>query len=126
MEVRIEEQKKVSSRLSTIDFKALSFAVRLLPFCFDSITRLAEAPLLNEQSEIDTDKIDDTVLALLWLTMCDENRAWKGHDWDAMGRLHEKKMIYDPVGKAKSVSLTPEGLERSKRLFYEMFSKKSS
>lgn len=81
---------------------------------------------MNEQSEIDTDKIDDTVLALLWLTMCDENRAWKGHDWDAMGRLHEKNMIYDPVGKAKSVSLTPEGLERSKRLFYEMFSKKSS
>ena len=78
---------------------------------------------MNDESEIDNDKIDDTVLALLWLTMCGENRSWKGHDWDVLGRLHEKNMICDPVGKAKSVSLTPEGLERSKRLFYEMFAK---
>jgi Domain of unknown function (DUF6429)/Signal peptidase, peptidase S26 len=80
---------------------------------------------LNDKAEIDTNKIDDTVLALLWLTMCGDNRAWKGHDWDALGRLHEKNMIGDPVGKAKSVSLTPEGLERSKRLFYEMFAKRN-
>jgi hypothetical protein len=31
--------------------------------------------------EIDLDKIDDTVLALLWLTLHDERRAWKGFDW---------------------------------------------
>ena len=78
---------------------------------------------MNDESEIDTDKIDDTVLALLWLTKCGEDRAWKGHDWDALGRLHDKNMIDDPVGKAKSVSLTHEGRERSKRLFYEMFAK---
>lgn len=74
--------------------------------------------------ELDTDKIDDTVLALLSLTMCGRDRAWKGHDWDALGRLHEKGMIYDPVGKAKSVSLTPEGLERCERLFRETFFRK--
>ena len=31
--------------------------------------------------EIDHDKIDDAVLGLLWLTLHDERRAWKGFDW---------------------------------------------
>jgi predicted transcriptional regulator len=35
--------------------------------------------------------------------------AWKGHDWDAMDGLHKKGLIFDPVGKAKSVMLTEEG-----------------
>ena len=34
--------------------------------------------------EIDRDKIDDAVLALLWLTLHDERRAWKGFDWEAL------------------------------------------
>ena len=62
--------------------------------------------------EIDTDKVDDAVLALLQLTLHDGNRAWKGHDWDVLGRLHEKGMIGDPVGKVKSVWLTEEGMRR--------------
>ncbi|HRE79698.1 MAG TPA: DUF6429 family protein [Opitutaceae bacterium] len=59
--------------------------------------------------EYDKDKVDEAVLALLFLTQCGGGRAWKGHDWDALGRLHEKGMILDPVGKAKSVVLTEEG-----------------
>src|SRR6188472_1736727 len=58
---------------------------------------------------MDTDKIDEAVLALLHLTLHDGARAWKGHDWDALGRLHNKGMILDPVGKAKSVVLTEQG-----------------
>jgi hypothetical protein len=77
------------------------------------------------ENELDTDAIDDTVLALLWLTMCGDDRAWKGHDWDTLSRLHEKGMIYDPVGKAKSVALTPVGLERCEQLFKEKFVRKS-
>jgi hypothetical protein len=38
-----------------------------------------------------------------------------------LGRLYDKGMIHDPVGKAKSVGFTREGLERAKRLFEEMF-----
>ena len=60
--------------------------------------------------EIDRDKIDDAVLALLWLTLHDERRAWKGFDWDALERLHARGLIADPVNKAKSVILTDEGL----------------
>ena len=72
---------------------------------------------------LDTDKIDDTALALLYLTLHDDCRAWKGMDWGVLGRLHEKDMIHDPVGKAKSVVFTPEGLERAKTLFETMFKK---
>lgn len=73
--------------------------------------------------DLDTDKIDDAVLALLRLTLHDGCRAWKGHDWDAMDRLYKKGMIHNPIGKAKSVVLTDEGLERSKALFAEMFAR---
>jgi hypothetical protein len=73
---------------------------------------------------IDTDKIDDTVLALLYLTLHDGDRAWKGFDWETMNRLHEKGLISSPIGKTKSVTLTDEGLEKSKRLFNELFAKR--
>jgi len=70
-----------------------------------------------------TDKIDDAALALLYLTLHDGYRAWKGFDWDVLGRLHDKGMIDNPVGKVKSVVFTDEGLERAKALFEEMFEK---
>lgn len=76
--------------------------------------------------EIDTDKIDDAVLALLYLTLHDGVRAWKGYDWDALDRLHRKGMICDPVGKAKSVVLTDAGPVASERLFRKLFVKSTS
>lgn len=72
---------------------------------------------------LDTDKIDDAALALLYLTLHNGYRAWKGVDWDVLGRLHDKGMIGDPVGKVKSVVFTEEGLQRAKKLFAEMFEK---
>ncbi|WP_306752794.1 DUF6429 family protein [Paracoccus actinidiae] len=71
--------------------------------------------------EIDRDKIDEAVLALLWLTLHDERRAWKGFDWDALERLHARGLIADPVNKAKSVILTDEGLRQSEELFRALF-----
>ncbi len=38
-----------------------------------------------------------------------------------MGRLHEKGLISDPVGRAKSVVLTDEGLDKAERLFRDLF-----
>jgi Domain of unknown function (DUF6429) len=73
--------------------------------------------------ELDEQKIDEAVLALLYLTLHDECRAWKGFDWDAMNRLYEKGFILDPRGKAKSVVLTDEGLAESRRLFELLFLK---
>ena len=73
---------------------------------------------------LETDRIDDAVLALLYLGLHDQYRAWKGFDWEAMNRLHEKGMIDNPVNKNKSVSSTLEGLQRSKELFEKMFVKR--
>jgi hypothetical protein len=73
--------------------------------------------------DVDEDRIDDAVLALLFLTLGDDGRAWKGFDWAAMDRLHVKGFIADPRNKAKSVVLTPDGIARSEQLFYEMFGK---
>jgi hypothetical protein len=70
---------------------------------------------------INTDAIDEAVLALFYLTLHDHNRAWKGFDWEALNRLHEQGLIDDPVSKAKSVVLTEEGLRASKRLFEKYF-----
>jgi hypothetical protein len=52
-------------------------------------------------------------------------RAWKGFDWDALDRLHEKGFIADPKNKTKSVLLTEEGLARSEELFAQLFSKRA-
>jgi hypothetical protein len=73
---------------------------------------------------LDTDRIDDTVLALLFLTLHDGFRAWKGFDWDTMNRLYEKGFIDNPRNKTKSVVFTDEGLQRSEELFEAMFAKK--
>jgi hypothetical protein len=64
--------------------------------------------------DIADNRIDDAVLALLLLGLHDGRRAWKSFDWDALDRLHAKGLISDPVGKAKSVMLTDEGLERAR------------
>jgi Domain of unknown function (DUF6429) len=71
--------------------------------------------------EIDIDRIDQAVLALLYLGLHDGCRAWKDFGWDAMERLHGKGLISDPVGKAKSVAFTDEGLREAERLFRELF-----
>lgn len=73
--------------------------------------------------DIDEDKIDEAVLALLWLTRCGPAQAWKGHDWHAMDRLHEKGMIDSPRSKAKSVWFTEDGLRASERLSKTLFEK---
>lgn len=76
--------------------------------------------------EIDTDKIDEAVLALLHLTRCDDKfgaAAWKSHDWDALNRLHAKGLIGNPVNKNKSVGLTEEGKVRAEELFHKLFGK---
>jgi len=73
--------------------------------------------------DIDEDKIDDTALALLFLTLHEKSRAWKQIDWEVLNRLHKKGLILDPINKSKSVVLTEEGLEQSELLFRKLFEK---
>lgn len=76
--------------------------------------------------EYDEEKVDEFTLALLYLVVHDRQegfgaRVWKGFDWDTMNRLHEKGLITNPVGKAKSVGMTEEGFEMSESLFKKFF-----
>ena len=74
--------------------------------------------------EYDKDKVDELVLALLYLTRFSDEygtRAWKSMDWDAMNRLYEKGLIGNPKGKAKSVTLTERGAALSETLFFQNF-----
>ena len=76
--------------------------------------------------ELDEEKVDEAVLALLHLTTFKDKprwRAWKGHNWDSLDRLHQKGYISDPATKAKSVLLTEEGLQLSQVLFEKHFMK---
>lgn len=78
----------------------------------------------GDRMKLDIDRIDEVVLALLCLGLHDGARAWKSFDWDAMGRLHQKGFITDPVGKAKSVTFTESGLRESQRLLEALFVEK--
>jgi hypothetical protein len=74
--------------------------------------------------DIDQEKLEHTVLALLYLTSFSDRfglRAWKGHDWEVMNLLHEKGYISNPATKAKSVAFTEEGARLSKELFEKVF-----
>ena len=74
--------------------------------------------------EYDKDKVDEVTLALLYLVMSREReggRAWKGFDWDTMHRLHHKGWISDPTGKAPSVKVTAEGMQKAEELFRRHF-----
>lgn len=70
---------------------------------------------------LDTNRIDDAVLALLLLGLHDGDRAWKTFDWDAMNRLHERGLISSPIGKAKAVAFTGEGKAKAEELLTQLF-----
>ena len=74
--------------------------------------------------DYDQEKVDQMTLALMVLTSSSDKwgtRSWKGYDWETLNRLHEAGYISDPVGKAKSVALTPKGKELSEALFSKHF-----
>jgi len=102
-------------------------------FWFINQRALADAQLWGTTSrevhrmDYDKDKIDEMVLALLYLTMFPEaggTRAWKGHAWEALDRLHAKGYISDPKSKAKSVWMSDEGVQRARDLFERHFARK--
>ena len=47
-------------------------------------------------------------------------------DWDIADRLHEKFLISNPIGKAKSISLTKEGIELAQKVAAELFGESES
>ena len=71
-----------------------------------------------------TEEIDEAVLALLHLNAFKDYgtvRAWKGMPWEALDRLYECGLIFDPKSKAKSVVLTEEGRRAAEEAFHRRF-----
>ena len=73
--------------------------------------------------DVDTGKVDEAVLALLYLGLHETARTWKSFDWDAMERLHAKGYVTSSVSRSKSVVFTEEGLRESERLFRKLFTR---
>ncbi len=74
--------------------------------------------------KINEEKIDEMILALMYLGLHDNGRTWKSFDWDSLNRLHEKNLISNPVNKTKSVLLTEEGEKLAEQLFKKYFERK--
>jgi hypothetical protein len=106
----------MSVRPSEADIVRLHAQVRFVPLaivCTAIYSTLFDRPV--------DDCTAAPVLALLFLGRHDGMRTWKSFDWAAMERLHTKGLISDPVGKAKSVVFTDEGLRQSEALFRKLF-----
>ncbi len=72
----------------------------------------------------DQEKVDEIVLALLYLTSTTDQfgtRAWKGLDWSVLDRLHKKGYISDPQSKSPTLTLSAEGARLSRELFQKHF-----
>jgi len=91
----------------------------------DAVQDILHPPKRERASvEYDKDRVDEMVLALLYLTTTQDryaSRAWKGLDWAAMNQLHEKGYIGDPKEKSTSVVLTEAGAKLSRELFFKHF-----
>jgi hypothetical protein len=72
---------------------------------------------------VQTDRIDDAALALLFLGLHDDDRAWKTFDWEVMDRLHEKGLISNPRSRTKFVIFTEKGLRSAEDLYNALFIK---
>ena len=86
---------------------------------------------MRYSASVKQDRIDEAVLALLYLGIHERDPAmgahtWMPFDWGAMNRLHEKGLISNPVNKAKSVTLTEAGLRRAEEVFLRLFEKDNS
>ncbi|MBB5208031.1 DUF6429 family protein [Chiayiivirga flava] len=74
--------------------------------------------------QLDDQRIDETVLALLALFSFDGGRSWKGYNWDVMDRLYAQGCIDNPRSNFKSVCLEPQALERGLAIAEQLFSKR--
>jgi hypothetical protein len=76
--------------------------------------------------EYHENKVDEMVLALLYLTSSHDQygtRAWKSLNWEVLDRLHANGYIGDPREKSPTVLLTESGAALSKELFQKFFGK---
>lgn len=83
----------------------------------------AEERPVDLPEDLDQDKLAETSLALLSLTLNDQDRAWKALDWSLTNLLFRKGWIHDPASKAKSVVLTDEGIRLAEEFLRKHFAR---
>ena len=116
---------------SAVNWSLMSCALMLLNITMLAVLACAQMDKMCSiykyrgiEMEYDKDKVDDLVLALMYLGMYSERsvrRAWKGFDWDALDRLHEKGYNSNPKGAAKSVVMSDSGAKLAESLFKNHF-----
>lgn len=77
--------------------------------------------------DYDREKVDEMVLALLYLTsspVSEGARAWKGLPLEVLNNLVQKGYISDNNSKTPILTLSPEGARLSKELFFKYFNAK--
>ncbi len=69
----------------------------------------------------DSDKIEESILALLGVFEFDNGRVWRRYDFAVMDALYPKGLITDPRSRNESVYLTDDGIARAKALAIRYF-----
>ncbi len=81
----------------------------------------------KEKLEYDKDRVDEVVLALLYLTTFEGElglKTWKNIDLGVLTRLYEKGFISNPLTGSKSVAISREAADQSRELFRKYFETK--
>jgi hypothetical protein len=74
--------------------------------------------------EYNREKVDEVVLALMYLTLFDDDYgccAWTSFDEDVLARLRAKGLVGTSGEINGSVRVTPEGLRRAEETFFRLF-----
>ena len=81
---------------------------------------------MEDSLSYDQKRAAEMVLALMYVELDEDGRAWKGYPWDVLNSLFEGGLITNPVRKTKSVVLTESGLAEATRCFNELLAMKSA
>lgn len=74
--------------------------------------------------DYDRKKVDEIVLALLYLSLHRDNGRWKAMktlDRSALDRLYEKGVIQDPTARTREIILTEDGRKLAEEFFAKHF-----
>jgi hypothetical protein len=82
------------------------------------------SPLGRGAVRFDPEKIDEAVMAVVYLTAFTDRgttRAWKTVAWDVMDRLRLKGFIEDSKAHARSIRFTTAGIARAESAAARLF-----
>jgi hypothetical protein len=129
-QVRLEKLEPYLYRLSPVSREPATplLGVPAPPVLVPAAARTNEEEEVPDETvsllDHDPDRVDDAVLALLYLSVFyapDGTRAGLAHPGDALERLQRKGFLTTIDGNTRSVRMTPEGLIHSEERFRTLF-----